>query len=85
MHRVSGFSAWISLLLAAVSVAHPSCSTIYGNPNGVDCRRILGTFTNGRAAHCFAPAGMSHPDDVTTPQWVHKVDIPKFWAPGKAY
>lgn len=87
MHLTVIASIWIPISLIAFTTAHPTCSLIYGRPNASHCGRILSLFTSGRAergaVHCFAPAAMEKPDDVSTPQWVNRVNIPKFWTRGK--
>lgn len=76
----------ILISLIALATANPYCSMISGHPNGYNCRRILNAFTGSRtervASHCFAPAALEHPDDVTNLQWLNRVDIPKFWTRG---
>lgn len=89
MYLAATASLWMLISFTALVAAAPYCSMIYGRPNSGDCRRILYQFTGSRperaATHCFAPAGLERPDDITNPQWVQKVDIPKFWARGKCY
>ena len=87
MHLTVITSIWILISLIAFATGVPSCSPIYGRPNNNHCGRILGGFTSSRAergaVHCFAPAALEKPDDVTTSQWINRVNIPKFWTRGK--
>lgn len=87
MYFAASASIWSLISLMDLVTAHPYCSTMYGRPDSNDCRRILNGLISSRpergAVHCFAPAGSEHPDDVTNPQWVNRVDIPKFWTRGR--
>lgn len=89
MHLIVIANTWVLISLITFATAHPFCSLIYGRPNNRHCDRILDGLTSSRpergAVHCFAPAGLEKPDDVTNPQWLNRVNIPKFWTRGRFY
>ena len=72
--------------LVALATAHPSCSLVYGFPNGDDCHRLLVGFTRsdpGTFARVFVPAVLEQPPNVGFTQWSVRVNIAKFWHSGK--
>ena len=76
------------LLITFVSAYPPTCSPIFGQPDTNDCNRVLrrnpiahsDINRNRGGSQLFGIAGLPRPEEISGPQWLNRVAIPKFFS-----